>query len=169
MPTSFSQSTLTSAQRLSQQRQSLAQLVAQYAQEAQQTLRYRELVKGTVYRLQTRCGCPSCHCMQPGSARHSAMVLSWRDPSGRSHLRCLLPAEVARLQRLTRDHHQLRQSRRGLTQLHQQILDAIHHLEQLLLQPPPPSRRPPSGAHYASRPAHHAPQAAPHRQAPMNH
>src|SRR6202041_1447188 len=84
-----------SAEPLSQQRQKLNRLTANYAEQAQKALALREVMKGSVYRLQTRCGCPSCHCAQPDGARHSAMVLSWTQGGRSRRLRSVRPAPPA--------------------------------------------------------------------------
>ena len=135
-------------QPLSQQRQKLNRLTANYAEQVQKALALREVMKGSVYRLQTRCGCPSCHCAQPDGARHSAMVLSWTQ-GGRSHLRALLPADVERSERLTSNYKQLRRVRRTLVRLHQDAVAALDQLERLLLVPPPAALRPPRPARLA--------------------
>jgi hypothetical protein len=126
---------LTSAERLSQQRQRLHRLAEDYAKQAQKSLALHEVMKGSVYQLRTRCGCPSCHCAQPGSARHAAMVLSWGNRKHR-HLRALLPADVERIKRLTGNYHQLLRVRRTLGRLHREVIAALDQLERLLLGPP---------------------------------
>src|SRR6202041_2685200 len=137
-----------SAEPLSQQRQKLNRLTANYAEQAQKALALREVMKGSVYRLQTRCGCPSCHCAQPDGARHSAMVLSWTQ-GGRSHLRALLPADVERSERLTSNYKQLRRVRRTLVRLHQDAVAALDQLERVVVGAPPAALRPPRPARLA--------------------
>ena len=153
MRTSVATPAAKPAQSLSQQRQKLNRLTANYAEQAQKALALREVTKGSVYRLQTRCGCPSCHCAQPDGARHSAMVLSWKG-GGHSHLRALLPADVERIERLTSNYKQLRRVRRTLGRLHQDVVAALDQLERLLLVPPPAALGPPRPARLAHpRPA----------------
>jgi hypothetical protein len=129
------------ADRASRQRQILDRLSAEYAQRVHEVLPYRELVKGSVYRIQTRCGNPSCHCAKPRGARHAATVLSWSE-AGKTRIRSIAQADQARLRGLTENYRGLRQARAGLVKLHQQVLAAIDRLEQELRLPPPsPSQR----------------------------
>lgn len=125
----------------SRQRQILDRLSAEYAQRVQELLRYRELVKGSVYQIQTRCGNPSCHCAKPRGARHAATVLSWSE-AGKTRIRSIPQADRAHLRGLTENYRRLRQARAHLVKLHQQVLEAIDRLEQALRLPPPsPSQR----------------------------
>ncbi|MGI8745687.1 MAG: DUF6788 family protein [Bryobacteraceae bacterium] len=122
----------------SRQRQILDRLSAEYSRQVHGLLRHRELIKGSVYQLQTRCGNPSCHCAKPGGVRHSAPVLSWSE-AGKTRLRSLAAADRARIRRLTGNYRQVRQSRAALVKLHRQILAAIDRLAQALRLPPPAS------------------------------
>jgi hypothetical protein len=115
----------------------LNRLTANYAEQAQRALALREVMKVSVYRLQTCCGCAKYRCVQPDGARHPAMVLSWKR-GGRSHLRALLPADGERVERLTRNYKQLRRVRR---RLHHNVVAALDQRERLLLVPPPTARR----------------------------
>jgi len=125
----------------SRQRQILGALSAEYAQRVHGLLCYRELVKGSVYQIQTRCGNPSCHCAQPRGARHTATVLSWSE-AGKTRIRSVPQADRTRLRGLTENYRRLRQGRAILVKLHQQVLEAIDRLEQALRLPPPaPSQR----------------------------
>ena len=131
----------TAADGASRQRQILDRLSAEYAQRVHELLGYRELVKGSVYQIQTRCGNPSCHCAKPRGARHTATVLSWSE-AGKTRIRSIPQADRARLRGLTENYRRLRQGRANLVKLHRQILDAIDRLEQVLRLPPPsPSQR----------------------------
>jgi hypothetical protein len=59
----------------SRQRQILDRLSAEYAQRVHELLRYRELVKGSVYQIQTRCGNPvSREIDQDGNTEHWVLV-----------------------------------------------------------------------------------------------
>jgi hypothetical protein len=131
----------TAADGASRQRQTLDRLSAEYSQRVHELLRYRELVKGSVYQIQTRCGNPSCHCAKPRGVRHTATVLSWSE-AGKTRIRSVPQADRTHLRGLTENYRRLRQGRANLVKLHQQILDAIDRLEQVLRLPPPaPSQR----------------------------
>jgi hypothetical protein len=125
----------------SRQRQILDRLSAEYSRHVHELLRHRELIKGSVYEIQTRCGNPSCHCAKPRGVRHAAIVLSWSE-AGKTRIRSLPKADRARIRSLTENYRHLRQSRAHLVKLHQQVLVAIDGLEQSLRLPPPsPVRR----------------------------
>src|SRR5437660_11508185 len=106
------------------QRQILGDLAAEYGRQLRQILQVGELIKGSVYQIQTRCGNPSCHCAKPRGVRHAATVLSWSE-AGKTRIRSLPKADRARMRRLTESYRHLRQARAGLGKLHQPILDAI--------------------------------------------
>ena len=128
----------------SRQRQILDQLTKDYLHQVRDILQPRDLVKGSVYLLKTRCGNASCHCAKPDGRLHSATVLSWSE-SGKTHIRSLAAGDRARIRRLTENYRRLRQARATLIKLHKQALEAIDRLAQALLLPPPaaaPKRKP---------------------------
>jgi hypothetical protein len=120
----------------SRQRQLLDQLTKDYLLQVRDILHQRELVKGSVYLLKTRCGNASCHCAKPEGPLHSATVLSWSQ-AGKTHIRSLAAGDRARIRRLTENYRRLRQARAALIKLHKQALEAIDRLAQALLLPPP--------------------------------
>ena len=130
-------------QQASRQRALLAQLEEQYRRPLRDLLAPRQLLKGSVYELKTRCGKPSCHCATPEGPLHSTPVLSWSH-AGQTRLRSLSASDLAGWRRLTEAYRRFRQARAHLVKLHQQILRALDRLQQALLVPPPPpaSRRP---------------------------
>ena len=131
-----------SAEAASRQRQMLRELAADYGRQLRQVLPVRQLLKGSVYQLRTRCGHPSCHCAKPDGQRHSATVLSWSE-AGRTRLRSIPASERARVRQWAEQYRRLRQTRVALSRLHQQILHAIDRLEEALRMPPPAARRRP--------------------------
>jgi len=122
--------------RASRQRQLLGELEDQHRQLVETLLEIRQLLKGSVYELKTRCGKPSCHCAAPDGARHTAPVLSWSH-RGKTQLRTLPAKEVDRIRRLTENYRQFRQSRAALVQLYRRILTTVDRLEKALRLPPP--------------------------------
>ena len=70
------------------QRLVLRDLAAEHGRQLRQILQAGELVKGSVYQIQTRCGNPGCHCAKPRGRLHPATVLSWSD-AGRTRVRSL--------------------------------------------------------------------------------
>ena len=130
------QSVFASPDQASRQRQILDQLVKDYQRQTREVLQHRELVKGSVYLLKTRCGNPSCHCAKPEGTLHSATVLSWSQ-SGKTRIRSLAAGDRDRIRRLTENYRRLRQARAALIQIHRQVLGAMDRLTQALLLPPP--------------------------------
>jgi len=121
-------------------RQRLQTLRADYDRHLQDLLPLRQLVKGSVYELKTRCGKPTCHCASFDGPLHLSTVLSWSH-RGRTRLRTLPPGDRARFARLAQNYRRFRQARAALTKLHRQILAAADRLEKTLLVAPP---RPPA-------------------------
>ena len=120
----------------SRQRRVLLGLLEDYGHLLSQVLALRELLKGSVYEVKTRCGKPSCHCAARQGALHSTTVLSWSDV-GRTRLRSLRPKDRARWRRLAEDYRRFRQCRVGLVKIHRQVLRAVDRLEKALRRPPP--------------------------------
>lgn len=119
-------------------RQILRDLAADYDRQVSHILQVGELIKGSVYEMQTRCGNPSCHCAKPRGQRHAATVLSWSE-TGRTHTRSVPAPDRDRVRRLTAQYRLLRQARTAAIQLHRQILRTIDLLEDALRLPPPAS------------------------------
>jgi transcription initiation factor TFIID subunit TAF12 len=123
-------------ERASRQRQLLGELADQHQQLVESLLEIRELLKGSVYQLKTRCGKPSCHCAAPDSLRHATPVLSWSH-QGKTQLRAVAVKDLDRFRRLTDNYRQFRQTRAALVKLHHQLLTTIDRLEKALRRPPP--------------------------------
>jgi len=126
----------SAAERASRLRQTLRALLADYQQRLEDLLPLRQLLKGSVYDLQTRCGKPSCHCASPQGPRHSSTVLSW-SARGKTHLRTLPAADTIHLRHCAENYRRFRQDRAALVKLHNRTLAAIDRLERILLLPPP--------------------------------
>jgi len=126
----------TSADRASRLRQSLSSLLADYHQQLQVLLPLRQLVKGSVYDLRTRCGKPSCHCASDQGPLHTSAVISWSE-HGKTRLRTLPSAELAHFRQWTENYRRFRRARAALVKLHQRIVTHIDRLETVLQLPPP--------------------------------
>ena len=125
----------------SRQRRVLLGLLADYRRLIQQILALRQLLKGSVYELKSRCGKPSCHCALPQGLPHSTTVLSWSQ-GGRTQLRSLRPQDRPGLRRAAEDYRRFRQARARLVKLQGQVLGAVDRLEKALRLPPPPPQKP---------------------------
>ena len=126
----------TSSDRASRLRQALKTQLDDYRRHIHDLLPLRQLVKGSVYDLQTRCGKPSCHCASQQGPLHTSTVLSWSDQA-KTHLRTLPPGELSRFRQLTENYRRLRHARAALVQLHQRLLANLDRLEKALRLPPP--------------------------------
>jgi hypothetical protein len=123
----------------SRQRRILLALLEDCRRLIKQILALREVLKGSIYELKTRCGKPSCHCASPGGPLHSTTALSWSQ-AGRTRLRSVPPQDRARWRRLAEDYRRFRQGRAGLVKLHRQVLLAVDRLEKALRVPPPANK-----------------------------
>jgi hypothetical protein len=124
------------ADRASRLRLALKSLLAEHQRQLHQLLPLRQLVKGSVYLLQTRCGKPSCHCASDQGPLHSSSVLSWSE-HGNTRLRTLPPGERVRFRQLTENYRRFRQARAALVKLQRRMLATINQLEKTLRLPPP--------------------------------
>lgn len=126
----------TSADRTSRLRQALRTLRDDYQRRVDALLPLRQLVKGSVYDLRTRCGKPSCHCASDEGPLHTATVISWSD-NGKTRLRTLPSGELSRFRQLAENYRRFRQARATLVKLHRRIVAHIDRLEAALGLPPP--------------------------------
>jgi len=69
----------TSADRASRLRQALKTLLGDYQRQVDTLLPLRQLVKGSVYDLRTRCGKPSCHCASDQGPLHGFVAKFWEE------------------------------------------------------------------------------------------
>lgn len=125
-----------SAERASRLRHALKTLLDDYQHQLDTLLPLRQLVKGSVYDLRTRCGKPSCHCASDQGPLHTSTVISWSE-HGKTRLRTLPPGELVHFRQLTENYRSFRQARAELVKLHQQIVAHIDRLETALELPPP--------------------------------
>ena len=126
----------TSPDRASRLRQTLKSLLDDYQRQVDILLPLRQLVKGSVYDLRTRCGKPSCRCASDQGPLHTSTVISWSE-HGKTRLRTLPPGEPSHFRQLAENYRRFRQARAALVKLHQRILAHIDRLEATLELPPP--------------------------------
>jgi hypothetical protein len=126
----------TSTDRASRLRQTIQTLLADYQRQLDTLLPLRQLVKGSVYDLQTRCGKPSCHCASDEGPLHTSTVISWSE-HGKTRLRTLPPGELSHFRQWVENYRRFRQARAALVKLHQRIVAYIDRLETALELPPP--------------------------------
>ena len=126
----------TSADRASRLRQALQTLLGDYQRQVDTLLPLRQLVKGSVYDLRTRCGKPSCHCAADQGPLHTSTVISWSE-HGKTRQRTLPPGELPHFRQLAGNYRRFRQARAALVKLHRRIVAHIDRLEAALELPPP--------------------------------
>lgn len=124
------------AERASRLRLALKTLIDDYQRQIDTLLPLRQLVKGSVYDLQTRCGKPSCHCASDQGPLHISTVITWSE-HGKTRLRTLPPGELSHFRQWAENYRRFRQARAALVKLHQRIVDHIDRLEKTLELPPP--------------------------------
>ena len=117
-------------------RQTLKSLLDDYHRQLDTLLPLRNLVKGSVYDLHTRCGKPSCHCASDQGPLHTSTVISWSE-RGKTRLRTLPPGELVHFRQSAENYRRFRQARAALVKLHQRIVAHIDRLQTALLLPPP--------------------------------
>jgi hypothetical protein len=122
--------------RASRLRLALKSLLGEHQRQLDEMLPLRQLVKGSVYELKTRCGKPSCHCASDEEPLHTSTVLSWSE-HGKTRLRTLPPGERVRFRQLTENYRRFRQARAALVKLQRRMLASIDQLEKTLRLPPP--------------------------------
>src|SRR6266700_1059481 len=88
------------------QRQVLRDLAAEYGRQLRQILQGGELVKGSVYQVETRCGNPGSHCARPRRHLHPAAVLSSSE-AGHARMRSLGVEQRTRIRRLSEQYRRL--------------------------------------------------------------
>jgi hypothetical protein len=126
----------TPAERASRLRQTLQSLLDDYHRQLDSLLPLRQLVKGSVYDLRTRCGKPSCHCASEEGPLHTSTVISWSE-RGKTRLRTLPPGQLAHFRQAAENYRRFRQARAALVKLHQRIVAHLDRLGKTLLVPPP--------------------------------
>lgn len=126
----------TSTVRASRLRQALKTLLDDCQQQVDTLLPLRQLVKGSVYDLRTRCGKPSCHCASEDGPLHTSTVISWSE-HGKTRLRTLPPGQLSQFRQWAENYRRFRQARAALVKLHRRILAHIDRLESALVLPPP--------------------------------
>jgi hypothetical protein len=127
---------LSAAERASRLRQKLQSLLHDYRQQLDTLLPLRQLVKGSVYDLRTRCGKPSCHCASDEGPLHTSPVISWSE-HGKTRLRTLPADQLPHFRQAAENYRRFRQARAALVKLHQRILAHVDRLEAALQLPPP--------------------------------
>jgi len=85
------------------------------------------LVKGTVYRIEVKCGKMGCRCEREGK-KHKAWQIS-RSENGKSQTRCLRLEELHKYKKMARNYRQFRKAREILVKIHKEQMEIINELE----------------------------------------
>ena len=113
-------------ERLSRLRKSLAELLSELRGLGPILSDHRPMVKGSVYRMERKCGKPNCRCAT--GKPHSSMVLSWSE-GGRTRLLSVPEKRLDEVKRLTEQYQRFRRARARLVQLHNKMLDVVNRIE----------------------------------------
>ena len=114
-----------SRERLSRLRKSLAELMTELRGLGRILSDRQPMVKGSVYRMERKCGKPNCSCAT-GKA-HGSMVLSWSE-GGRTRLLSVPEKRLDELKRLTEQYQRFRKARARLVQVHKRMLDLVNRI-----------------------------------------
>jgi hypothetical protein len=120
-------------ERLSQLRKSLTELLREIQDLAPILLARQPMLKGSVYRLERKCGKPTCACAS--GTPHGSMVLSWSE-AGRTRLRSIPAQKLDQFRRLTQRYQRFRNARARLVQINKAMLDLVNQIEQLRRREP---------------------------------
>lgn len=115
-----------SRHQLSRLRKSLAELISELRGLGPILSDHRPMVKGSVYRMERKCGKPNCRCAT--GKPHSSMVLSWSE-GGRTRLLSVPEKRLDEVKRLTEQYQRFRRARARLVQLHNKMLDVVNRIE----------------------------------------
>ena len=115
-------------QKLSRLRVALLALLQQLREVLNVALARAPLVKGNVYEIARRCSTPNCSCMR--GRLHRNMVLTWSE-QGRSHMRSILPAQLAELRKKSAEYLRFRRARAEVSVLHKKILKVLDQIQEL--------------------------------------
>lgn len=111
---------------LGKTRQKLLKLHQDIGQLLQVFLAPKPITKGSVYRLQRKCGKPGCRCAQ--GELHSSMAISWSD-EGKTKLISVPRGRLVELRSLTKRYQQFRRARARVVKLQQEMIELIDRLE----------------------------------------
>jgi hypothetical protein len=114
-------------------RQRLNALYRQLGQQIEVVLDRRPLFAASLYEHTIKCGKPQCQCAKSKTYRHHMWCVSFTD-QGRSKTRVVPQAHWTAVQDLTEAYRRVRDARRQIQRLTQQLKDAAHTLAQAQCQ-----------------------------------
>jgi hypothetical protein len=112
---------------LSQSRKKLRGLLSEMEKTSKVFFSRTPLIKGTVYKTQTKCGSPNCRCVKEGQL-HEVWRLS-RSHKGKTQTRTLKAHELDKYKKHTRAYQKHRKTRARLVKLHSKILEVVDDIE----------------------------------------
>lgn len=87
----------------------------------------RSLVKGTVYKMKTKCGKAGCRCHTEGEL-HTAWRIT-RSHQGKAQARCIEKGTLRTYRKFTRNYRDFRQARARLNKIQREMKELIDRLE----------------------------------------
>jgi len=112
---------------LSQNRKKLESLISQMESLAEVFFNRKPLMKGSIYRTQTKCGSDNCRCTREGKL-HEVWRLT-RSHKGKTQTRTLKPQEVRKYKKYTQAYRRHRKARAELVKLNKKILKVADEIE----------------------------------------
>lgn len=113
--------------KLSGYRVKMRQLMAEQVKLGNIIINRDPLLKGTIYKMTTKCGKSGCKCETEGLL-HSAWRIT-RSHRGKTQSKCLGKENLAEYQRLTRNYFRFRQARARLVKIYSQQIELINLIE----------------------------------------
>ena len=114
-------------------RQRMNSLYRQLGQALEVVLDRQPLFAASLYEHKIKCGKPHCKCAKSKAYRHHMWCVSFVD-QGRSKTRVVPESDRAAVQDLTQAYRRVRQARRDIQQLTQQLLETADALAQAQCQ-----------------------------------
>lgn len=112
---------------ISKGRQKLKQLIGEEQKISQVFMGGKPLLKGSVYKMMTKCGKRGCKCEREGEL-HSAWKISWSH-DGKIKTRCITKKGFLGYKRLSENYRRYRQARARLVRIHDEQIKIVDILE----------------------------------------
>ncbi len=116
---------------LSRKRKRINELYRELEAPLEELFTRKPFTKGSCYELKTKCGKPACRCYR--GYPHKATVLTWSE-GGRSRMRVVKKAELARIKAFTENYRRFRKGRAKAGAIMKEILTLADEIEVEMLK-----------------------------------
>lgn len=113
--------------KLSEYRVKMRELISEQQELSNIIMNRDVLLKGTVYKMKTKCGKPGCKCATEGLL-HTAWRIT-RSHQGKPQAKCLGKEKIYEYQQLTRNYLRFRQARARLTKIYHEQMRLVNLIE----------------------------------------